>query len=55
MGKVIQVWKYYKVEGASVERLKKFCPRCGRGVFLAVHPDRLYCGRCGYTEYVTKQ
>ncbi|MDG7047764.1 MAG: 30S ribosomal protein S27ae, partial [Nitrososphaerota archaeon] len=24
-------------------------------VFLAVHSNRLYCGKCGYTEYVTKQ
>ncbi len=27
------------------------CPRCGDGVFLASHKDRVSCGKCGYTEY----
>jgi len=26
------------------------CPKCGGGVRLAEHKDRLACGRCGYTE-----
>ena len=29
---------------------RRFCPKCGAGVFLAVHGDRLSCGKCGYTE-----
>lgn len=41
--------KYYKVEGGKVRRLRRFCPVCGPGVFLAEHKDRLSCGRCGYT------
>ncbi len=44
-------WKYYKVVGDKVERLRKFCPRCGEGVFMAEHKDRYSCGKCGYTEY----
>jgi small subunit ribosomal protein S27Ae len=32
----------------------KHCSRCGPGVFLADHKDRLYCGTCGYTEFVRK-
>ncbi len=32
----------------------KMCPRCLGGVFLAVHKDRLYCGRCRYTEFLSK-
>jgi small subunit ribosomal protein S27Ae len=28
----------------------RFCPRCGPGVFLANHKDRLVCGKCGYVE-----
>jgi len=44
--KNIQVWKKYKngkVQG-------KWCPRCGPGVILAQHKDRITCGKCGYSE-----
>ena len=41
----------YKVEEGKVERLRKFCPKCGPGVFLAEHNDRYSCGKCGYTEF----
>jgi len=29
----------------------EFCTRCGEGVFMAGHGDRMACGRCGYTEF----
>ncbi|GBE58693.1 ribosomal S27a family protein [Babesia ovata] len=47
----LAVLKYYKVEGDKVIRLLKECPSstCGRGVFMAAHHDRSYCGRCGAT------
>ena len=44
-------YKHYKVEGDSLKRLSKHCPRCGSGVFLANHKGRLHCGRCNYTEF----
>ena len=47
----VQVWKLYKVEDATLTRLKKECPRCGRGYFLAEHKDRMSCGNCGYTTF----
>jgi len=28
----------------------KFCPKCGAGVKLAAHKDRMSCGKCGYFE-----
>ena len=28
----------------------KSCPKCGPGVKLANHKDRLSCGKCGYYE-----
>ena len=31
-------------------RVKKTCPKCGNGVFMASHKDRDYCGRCHYME-----
>lgn len=46
-----QVFKYYKVENNKLIRLRKTCPKCGPGFFLAEHPDRWACGHCGYTEW----
>lgn len=41
----------YEVSGEAVTRARKECPKCGPGVFLADHGDRVACGRCGYTEF----
>ncbi|MCL4420270.1 MAG: 30S ribosomal protein S27ae [Candidatus Thermoplasmatota archaeon] len=41
----------YGVTDNKVERKRRFCPRCGPGVFLAEHKDRFTCGKCGYTEF----
>lgn len=46
-----QVWKFYKIDGAKLMYLKKECPRCGKGVFLAEHSDRFSCGKCGFTQF----
>ncbi len=40
-----------KYEKYSDGKKGKVCPRCGPGIFLAVHKDRLYCGKCHYTEF----
>ena len=50
----IQVYKLYKVDGDSLSRLRKECPRCGRGYFMAQHGNRMTCGHCGYTTYTKK-
>jgi ubiquitin-small subunit ribosomal protein S27Ae len=50
----IQVHKLYKLDGETVSRLRKECPRCGRGYFMAQHEKRLTCGNCGYTTYLGK-
>jgi small subunit ribosomal protein S27Ae len=42
---------YYKVEGDKITTAKKYCPRCGPGIMMADHKDRLTCGKCGYTEF----
>ena len=47
----VQIHKKYKdgkVEG-------KWCPRCGAGVILAHHKNRVTCGRCGYSEIKTEK
>jgi len=33
----------------------KPCPKCGAGYFLAAHKERTYCGKCHYTEFVSKK
>ncbi len=38
----------YDVSSGTLVRNGDFCPRCGPGVFLANHPDRKTCGRCGF-------
>ncbi len=43
--------KRYKVEGDTVTRKKKVCERCGDSVYMAEHPDRQTCGKCGFTIY----
>ena len=45
------VHKYYEVSGDTVKAKKPVCPRCGQGVFLAEHAERMSCGKCGYTEF----
>lgn len=41
----------YRLEGAQLKRLRKPCPKCGPGIFLAEHKNRSSCGNCGYTEF----
>jgi small subunit ribosomal protein S27Ae len=53
-GENITVSKFYEIKGEKLIRKRKFCPRCGEGVFLAEHEDRLSCGKCGYTEFKSK-
>lgn len=46
-------WKKYKLTGEKIIE-PKICPRCGPGVILAEHKDRLYCGKCHYTEFIKR-
>jgi len=43
----------YKIEGDRIIR-EKTCPRCGLGIFLMKADNRLYCGKCHYTEFFSK-
>lgn len=48
--KAYSVTGIYTVSGDKVERKNPTCPKCGPGVFLAVHKNRKTCGKCGYSE-----
>ena len=37
-----------------MQRLRKQCPQCGPGIFMATHFDRVYCGKCA-TTYLVEQ
>lgn len=41
-----QKWNAFK-DGKKINR---DCPKCGPGIYLAKHSNRLTCGRCGYFE-----
>ena len=52
--KAVDIKSLYSVEGGVLKRNTKFCPKCGPGVFLAKHKNRVSCGKCGYTEFTKK-
>ena len=33
----------------------KTCPKCGPGMFMGQHKDRVVCGSCGYVEFTKKE
>jgi len=41
----------YEAKGDKAERKRTPCPKCGAGVFMAEHKNRLTCGCCGYTKW----
>ena len=47
-------YTHYKSDGSSFKR-SRMCPRCGAGIFLANHGNRLHCGKCNYTEFLEKK
>jgi len=52
----LRVLKFYKVDDSGkVQRLRKACPNCGPGIFMATHFNRVYCGQCGATFMLEKE
>jgi ubiquitin-small subunit ribosomal protein S27Ae len=45
----------YNISGEGIERKNRTCPKCGPGVFLGKHKDRLVCGKCFYVEFMSKE
>ena len=44
-------YKHFVISGDKIKS-ERTCLRCGPGVFLANHKNRLSCGKCHYTEFV---
>lgn len=44
----------YKINGDKVER-EQSCPRCGPPTFLMKADNRVYCGKCHYSEFNSKK
>jgi ribosomal protein S27AE len=42
-------------DSGKVQRLRKQCPNCGPGIFMATHFDRVYCGKCASTFLYEKE
>ncbi len=53
--KTSQKYKAYEKAGEGVKRKNSFCPKCGVGVFLARHKNRMTCGKCHYMEMTAKK
>jgi ubiquitin-small subunit ribosomal protein S27Ae len=45
----------YEISGDAIKRKNMSCPKCGPGVFLGKHKDRVVCGKCQYAEYSKKE
>lgn len=41
-------------KGPKPYKAGRSCPKCGPGVKLAEHKNRLACGKCGYAEINAK-
>ena len=49
-GRSSKKYEKYAVQGTSLTRNGRTCPKCGLGVHMAEHKDRYACGKCGFME-----
>lgn len=54
-GKTRKLYRLYALSGNKAERKNKSCPKCGPGMFLGKHDNRLHCGNCKYTEFLGRR
>ncbi len=50
-GKSTNKQSAYQIQGDRLVKIKRECPKCGAGVFMAEHKDRFHCGKCSFTEF----
>jgi small subunit ribosomal protein S27Ae len=44
----------YKLQNGKLTK-ERFCPRCGPGIFLMSANNRVYCGKCHYSEFKSRE
>ncbi|KHO45737.1 MAG: 30S ribosomal protein S27ae, small subunit ribosomal protein S27Ae [archaeon GW2011_AR3] len=49
------IYSLYGTSGNKLDRKNPTCPKCGNGVFMGRHKDRMTCGKCHYTEFGSKK
>ncbi len=54
-GKKYNVRNVFEKQGTTLNSKNKTCPKCGPGMYLGAHKDRVYCGMCHYTEFTGKK
>ena len=54
MAKKYERYKLFTIDDNKLVQEHRCCPKCGNGVFMAVHKNRVSCGKCGYTEFKKK-
>jgi len=54
-GKKYSVRNVFAKEGNKLTAKNKTCPKCGPGMYMAGHKDRVYCGNCHYMEITAKK
>lgn len=50
-----KVYTQYEISGTAIRRKNPVCPKCGAGVCMGVHKNRITCGKCAYTEFKKHQ
>ncbi len=45
----------FEISGDTITKKNRTCPKCGPGMFLAKHKDRIVCGKCQYVEFMGKK
>ncbi|PIN74827.1 30S ribosomal protein S27ae [Candidatus Woesearchaeota archaeon CG10_big_fil_rev_8_21_14_0_10_36_11] len=50
-----KLYTNYTISGNKIERKNKTCPKCGPGMFLGKHKNRVVCGKCSYVEMNAKK
>ena len=49
----LTLWKNYEIKDGKAVLKNKKCPKCRS--LLADAKNRLFCGKCGYTEFLSQR
>lgn len=55
VGKDLKSGLFVVGKEGNIQERPKSCPMCGAGTYLAQHGDRVSCGKCGYTKWLSEE